>query len=1123
MADGASPTPETAQSSEQDQDVPESAQKGETTEEVAEKADQRPASESPKSPELVRDVPGDTETNMGETTEGVAEEADRRPASESPKSPELVGDVPGDTQTNMGEVTKDVTEEGDQMPTSEPPKSPDIIGDVPGDTQTNMEAGIEGRAEEVEPPTSPELVEDVPEDTEAGLEKMMPDEFAFEVIEPSTEEVEATFEPVDAQQLIIEKSNASSQSSTKEPARPELLNLGLQLECPPSPNFVCESDEESDEESNTDEEQTELVVLDPDHPLMKRFQEALKNHLSKQMDKLILELRELTWRMKKQTTEREDTGVILYGVQQSLAQMQMELEKYHNRCSSVSAKRRQAEDDLACVRNLFQMSQATTNSERLKVSQLQTEVENIALRHFYMENLKHDVCSDIMVMKRATEKLEAEKLQAAKLKQKQDMFVDRLVSQMDALREQVAMYEAQYAAQVEETKAARNTVAEAITEIEAIGFEKKQLIEQWNSSLIGMQRRDEAYAAMQEAVRQSKHQVETLKTELQAYKSFIMKQEEKNEFLTITLNRLVNDVNMTQKMIMQNLAKQEGLKHEYSTYTRTLSETERLLNKVTLDQNMHQSEVKVLQLQIEKEYAAKVKLEDEIMEKLQSKLTTNQATNYLKRLAGKLRSRKRQLEIDYAKTENDYAQINLEMNDCKTELSMLQKTLQEQDNKLNEKNKIISLSEKEIAKRILAIQNKQSILNLHNKKIAQLTAEMGGQEMSPLELEIKTLTKTIEEHNKEITSLQRYWLQQQHELVRLTQEREQQTADVELLKKQVTILQQKKIRTENMIQQELNGKKEITHHLQAMSNDMVKLNTLLTKNTSVKDSLEQMNVLMENNFLSALKDAERESIVKQQYLDQMKEEKERQLNSLVEAERQIMLWEKKIQLAKEARSAVDSGVGQSEIRAMRAEIHRMEIRYSQLMKQQERMIREMEAVVSRRDTILTRGEAQAKLDKKQTTKHDFRNKIQDLCKKIGTMQKNIEECDKTIEELRESQRTVYEHLGEKQCQIQEHQSMVDHLDADIESLQERKRVNLTNIVTFQTRLKHLQAVKEGKYIQQCKSEQSLKNETQKQESRIHTISTIIDRVKEEWPQYQGVLRKVTLTLAARGTAVEELP
>jgi len=60
-----------------------------------------------------------------------------------------------------------------------------------------------------------------------------------------------------------------------------------------------------------------------------------------------------------------------------------------------------------------------------------------------------------------------------------------------------------------------------------------------------------------------------------------------------------------------------------------------------------------------------------------------------------------------------------------------------------------------------------------------------------------------------------------------------------------------------------------------------------------------------------------------------------------------MLWEKKTQLARETRAAVDSEVGQGEIASMTSEIHRMEVRYSQLMRQQEKMIQDMEKAVSR--------------------------------------------------------------------------------------------------------------------------------------------------------------------------------
>ena len=43
-------------------------------------------------------------------------------------------------------------------------------------------------------------------------------------------------------------------------------------------------------------------------------------------------------------------------------------------------------------------------------------------------------------------------------------------------------------------------LGEASCELEAVLLEKKKLLQQWQTSLIGMQRRDEAKAAMNKAV-----------------------------------------------------------------------------------------------------------------------------------------------------------------------------------------------------------------------------------------------------------------------------------------------------------------------------------------------------------------------------------------------------------------------------------------------------------------------------------------------------------------------------------------------------------------------------------------------------------------------------------------------
>ena len=69
-----------------------------------------------------------------------------------------------------------------------------------------------------------------------------------------------------------------------------------------------------------------------------------------------------------------------------------------------------------------------------------------------------------------------------------------------------------------------------------------------------------------------------------------------------------------------------------------------------------------------------------------------------------------------------------------------------------------------------------------------------------------------------------------------------------------------------------------------MRNDIIKLNTLMYKESGIHHELEQGNILIEGDFVGVLKEAEMESIQMQDQLDALKEEKERLLNSLVEAE-----------------------------------------------------------------------------------------------------------------------------------------------------------------------------------------------------------------------------------------------
>ena len=103
--------------------------------------------------------------------------------------------------------------------------------------------------------------------------------------------------------------------------------------------------------------------------------------------------------------------------------------------------------------------------------------------------------------------------------------------------------------------------------------------------------------------------------------------------------------------------------------------------------------------------------------------------------------------------------------------------------------------------------------------------------------------------------------------------------------------------------------------------------------------------------MEKLKELEKQNVKLEIDIDRLKEEKAELLQSIVEAERQILLWERKITLEKEIQEALDPEIGQSEIKLLKKEIHKMELKLEELRKRQENAIMEMERAVYKREAI----------------------------------------------------------------------------------------------------------------------------------------------------------------------------
>ena len=246
------------------------------------------------------------------------------------------------------------------------------------------------------------------------------------------------------------------------------------------------------------------------------------------------ELRDKQAELKEAKELREQTGVELYGVQQQLAKLQMDLESKHNTLNIVTNVRQKAEDDLKVLKDKLEEAEMLFKNENEKVKKNKDDLQQLEQTLRQVQEYNEELKGEVAVTRRATYKAEETVVNMEKKKGEQDIYIDNLNETLKNLHEQLALFEAQLASQQQETNAAVETLRDAGGEMETIEFEKKQLMQQWKSSLIGIQRRDEALMATQTAIAEQQEEEKNSRAEIDGYKKAIRGEQTVNERLLVS-------------------------------------------------------------------------------------------------------------------------------------------------------------------------------------------------------------------------------------------------------------------------------------------------------------------------------------------------------------------------------------------------------------------------------------------------------------------------------------------------------------------------------------------------------------------------------------------------------------
>mmetsp|Transcript_29548 Transcript_29548/g.59953 ORF Transcript_29548/g.59953 Transcript_29548/m.59953 type:complete len:263 (+) Transcript_29548:1-789(+) len=223
--------------------------------------------------------------------------------------------------------------------------------------------------------------------------------------------------------------------------------------------------------------------------------------------------------------------------------------------------------------------------------------------------------------------------------------------------------------------------------------------------------------------------------------------------------------------------------------------------------------------------------------------------------------------------------------------------------------------------------------------------------MGPLEATIKSLTKDVEQEGTESTRLQQEYFAAQTDLVQIMSQADTTQERNTEISARLNIMQQKRLRLIQDIHTNEEEVKSIESRMKGMHSDVIRLNELIAKNTEQQTQLLNSNTITEREFALELKELDRGLAQMDAKIAEIRAAKKNLVNEMVQVERQVLLWEKKIQLEKETHAALRTGNDVNEVRGMEKEISRMKLRLAAIKRDQEVMMKEMEKAIEKREDI----------------------------------------------------------------------------------------------------------------------------------------------------------------------------
>ena len=630
----------------------------------------------------------------------------------------------------------------------------------------------------------------------------------------------------------------------------------------------------------------------------------------------------------------------------------------------------------------------------------------------YVETYNLQVQSEIKVTKTTANKVEENIVNQERKKKEQDFFIDMLETRVKNLNEKKHLFEAQLKSQQEETKEAKANLAEANEEIQNILERKRNLIKDYAKTVMNMRSKDNARATVEKNIREQEEEMMKLRSQIGRYRNLIETEMRKNEELLRAqelIKRKLESTDNSSSDLRQKIDRLNEKKNFIeSSINKTKGEIENL-ERIGLSLDY---ELKIINNNKVKLLNEARSLQDRNLIVLSNKETHEKQGENLGKLNQKLYK-----EIDDLRNENDAKynetlRVQIDILNVKSQNEKLKKKFDLMNEEISKLEKEYREKNERIKANHKALGKKQLDMDKLNKDYGELMKNQKGEDEGKFEVEIDKLQTKIRNLRKDIRNKESDWLAKKQELVK--KETALNTVEETCMDKRSKrmILDRKKMRLNCNYDIQEKEIKEIESNLKQLREyEMVKFGRLLGKNRNMFNQLTHQITDVETQFKEKLTQMENESVKLEMEIEVLREEKADTLAQIIETERQIHLWERKIELQEQMQKIIKPDSGNQVIDGMKAMIHRQKLSYKKLQKKQEEIMKNMERSVQRRDFIKVRYPVDEFGENGVKQKDSKAKEIKELTGQINFVAKKKNEYAQQIEDAKRQEERYNEDRG----------------------------------------------------------------------------------------------------------------